>query len=253
MHPDVVVDVGNTRIKWGWGAPGEPLRMASLPPDAPAAWDDQLALLPAATGPRTWAMAGVHPDRLTRLKDWAEARGDTVRVITHADIRIPIDVDEPARVGIDRLLNAVAARARVPAPRPVVVIDAGSAVTVDLVDAAGVFRGGAILPGPRLMARALHHYTAKLPDLPIDAVPSVDPPGRNTRDAIGTGIMAAIMGGCQLLVDEYRALSQSPVTVLMTGGAIGYLVDYDYAPDDEVGGPFPLTLEGVRLAAEALS
>lgn len=66
------------------------------------------------------------------------------------------------------------------------------------------------------------------------------------------GIMAAIMGGCAMLVDEYAAICTRPPSVLMTGGAIGYLIDFDFAPGIGVGGPFPLTLEGIRIAAEAM-
>lgn len=251
MTPDIVVDVGNSRIKWGWSRPDRPMGMASLPPDDEPAWNKQLAEL-NRSGPLAWAVAGVHPARLDRFAAWATARGDHVRVITHAAIPLKIDVDEPDKVGIDRLLNALAARRRCPDGEPVVIIDAGSAVTVDLLDERDVFRGGAILPGPRLMARSLHDYTAKLPDLPIDEVPGHDPPGRNTRDAITVGIMAAIMGGCAMLVDEYMGLCGRPPTVLMTGGAIGYLIDFDFAPGTQAGGPFPLTLEGIRIAAEGL-
>jgi pantothenate kinase type III len=102
------------------------------------------------------------------------------------------------------------------------------------------------------MAKSLHDFTAKLPLLPLHEVPSVDPPGRNTEAAITTGVMAALMGACQLLVDEYAALGPKPPVVLMAGGAIGYLIDYDFAPDIGVGGPFPLVLEGLLAAAEAL-
>ena len=58
-------------------------------------------------------------------------------------------------------------------------------------------------------------------------------------------------GGIKL-VDEYTALCSRPPSVLMTGGALGYLIDFDFAPGTQVGGPYPLTLEGIRIAAEAL-
>jgi type III pantothenate kinase len=253
VTPDVVVDIGNTRIKWGWVVPGhEALKVASLPHGDPTAWDAQLTDAPIR-GPIRWAVASVNPCETDRFLEWIRTRRETAAVIDDpSSLPITIDVDEPAKVGIDRLLNAVAARARVPEGGPVVVIDVGSAVTVDLLDERNRFRGGAILPGPRLMAKSLHQYTAKLPDLPIDDVPNEDPPGRNTTDAIRVGIMAAIMGGCQLLVDEYAVLCERPLTVLMAGGAVGSLIDYDFAPDIKIGGPFPLTLEGIRLAAEAL-
>ncbi len=253
MTPDVVVDIGNSRIKWGWYHPAlKTMRVTSLPHRDPAAWETQLTSLPVQS-PIRWALASVNPHETATFLDWVRSRNEQLVVIDDISrFPIAIDVDEPAKVGIDRLLNAVAARARVPEGGPVVIIDVGSAVTVDLLDDQDRFRGGAIFPGPRLMAKSLHQYTAKLPDLPIDDVPSHDPPGRNTADAIRVGIMAAIMGGCQMLVNEYSALFDRPVTVLMAGGAVGYLIDYDYAPDIQIGGPFPLTLEGIRLAAEAL-
>ena len=252
MTPDVVVDIGNTRMKWGWlPEVGSTLKTVSLPPDDEDAWNSQLGPLP----PRrtaSWAVASVHPTRLERFTAWARSRGERCEVINHSQIPLAVDVDEPTRVGIDRLLNAVAARRRCPDREPVVIIDAGSAVTVDYLDERDVFRGGAILPGPRLMSRSLHEYTAQLPDLAIHEIPSSDPPGRNTRDAITVGIMAALMGGCAMLVDEYAALSSRPPTVLMTGGALGYLLDFDFAAGTQAGGPYPLTLEGIRIAAEAL-
>lgn len=252
MTPDVVVDIGNSRMKWGRVPLDGYRHVASLPHDDPRAWDEQLAEW-RTEYPVRWAAASVNPPALSSFLIWAGGRGERVCVIDRPEL-VPImaDVDEPGRVGIDRLLNAVAARVRVPAGGPIVVIDVGSAVTVDLVDERGVFRGGAILPGPRLLAQSLHAYTAKLPDLPIHEVPNIDLPGRNTRDAITAGIMAALMGGCQMLVDEYAALCSSPPSVLMAGGAVGYLIDYDFAPNVEVGGPFPLTLEGLRIAAEVL-
>lgn len=259
MTPDVVVDIGNTRVKWGWG---EPLRMASLPPDDPAAWDDQLARLPPAVR-RSWAMAGVHPDRLSRLKGWAEARGDAVRVITHDDIPIPIDVDEPARVGIDRLLNAVAASRLFEemqqspegpfAPdTPVVVIDVGSAMTMDYLHSGSLFRGGAILPGPWMMARALHEFTAKLP--PIDPWTAEPAPafGRNTTEAIQTGIQAAVLGAAVAFIRNLTVPGDKKPVVVVTGGGHGFLRGLWGAAGVEALAEVPeLTLDGIRLAAAA--
>jgi type III pantothenate kinase len=264
MRPDVVVDIGNTRVKWGWGPPGEPLQLASLPPDDPVAWDAQSILLPAVTGPRTWAMAGVHPARLARLKEWAEARGDIVRVITHADIRLPIDVDEPTRVGIDRLLNALAARRLFEEMQQspegpfepgtsVVVIDVGSAMTIDLLHQGGLFSGGAILPGPWMMSRALHEFTAKLPLVDPWTTDPAPSPGRNTAGAVQCGIQAAILGAAATFIREHaHPLGPKPVAVV-TGGGHGFLRGLWSAVELEASTEAPdLTLEGIRLAAEAL-
>ena len=80
---------------------------------------------------------------------------------------LEVELEHPDKVGIDRLLNAVAANRRRQEHVAAILVDAGSAVTVDYLDGNGVFRGGAIFPGFRLMARALHDYTALLPIVDI--------------------------------------------------------------------------------------
>jgi type III pantothenate kinase len=248
MTPDVVVDIGNTRVKWGWG---EPMRTASLPPDEPAAWDAQLAHLPAADR-RTWVVASVHPPRLARFTEWATGRGDTVRALTHADIPLPSSVEDRTKVGIDRLLAAVAARA-LAQPRPAIVIGIGTAVTGDLVDESGTFLGGVIFPGPRLMAESLHAWTAQLPCVEAGVVPETDAPGRNTVDAIRAGIRAAIVGAVYYLVDRYHVGRCSP-WVIVTGGAAGSVGAIDFGDPYMGTRAVPsLVLDGIRHVAEALS
>ncbi|MBX9583442.1 MAG: type III pantothenate kinase [Gemmataceae bacterium] len=247
MTPDVVVDIGNSRIKWGWG---QPLRMASLPPDDEAAWDRQLAEL-GTSGPLAWAVAGVHPARLDRFAAWATARGDHVRVITHADIPLTIDVDEPAKVGIDRLLGAVAARHRTPAGSPCVAVDVGTAVTVNLIDAGGTFQGGAIFPGPHLMALALNRNTAALPPVEVAAEPAPPPVGRNTAGAIRSGVAAAVQGGVGVLVTRF-AVSHPWPYLFLTGGGLGSLGKFLFREANDVIEVPELNLEGIRIVAEGL-
>ena len=79
------------------------------------------------------------------------------------DLHVPINIalDDPATVGQDRLINALGAFRR--ARQACVVIDVGTALTVDFVDGVGTFQGGVIAPGPRMMLAALHERTAALP------------------------------------------------------------------------------------------
>src|SRR5262249_57815411 len=84
--PELVADVGNTRVKWGLLAPDEAgFRAAeSLPPDEPDVWARQLAAWEAEglnPVPRSWVVAGVHPPRRDRLIDWLRGRGDRVRLL----------------------------------------------------------------------------------------------------------------------------------------------------------------------------
>ncbi len=252
MSPDVVVDIGNTRIKFGLCAGGAVAKAFSLPAEDTSAWARQLKAWQFA-GRVHWAVSSVHPERLGRFGEWAAGRGD--QVVAFADygqLPVRVEVDEPAKVGIDRLFNAVAFLRDLPPGTPGVIIDVGTAVTVDLLDGRHVFVGGAILPGPRLMFEVLNRQTAKLPFIDLHEVPTEAAPGKNTRDAMAAGVRAAVTAGCEQLVREYAASAATPPWLMMTGGALGALAGHRFPG---VGPTFThplLTLEGIRLAAEAL-
>ena len=241
----LVADVGNSRLKWGRCDAERVLDAAALPLDDPAAWERQLAAWPA-DALRAWVVTGVSPPHVERFAAWLRMRGEAVRVLDgYGQLPLVVAVDHPETVGIDRLLNAVAANARPRGGRPAVLVDAGSAVTVDWVDGAGVFRGGAIVPGLRLMAQALHRYTARLPLVAVTS-PCPPMPGRSTVPAIAAGVYGAVAGGISYLTRQLAAGSAEPPLVFVTGGDADLL-----APALEP--PFELwphmTLEGVRLAA----
>src|SRR4051794_12727043 len=104
MTPDVVADVGNTRIKWGRCAPDAVIEAVSLPPDDFESWRRQAESW-SVPRPATWAIAGVQPAWCSHLADWLRQRGDTV--VSLADwqsLPLVIKVLRPEAVGIDRLL-----------------------------------------------------------------------------------------------------------------------------------------------------
>jgi type III pantothenate kinase len=249
MTPAVVVDVGNTRLKWGRCREGAVAAVASLPPDDREAWASQADewLTPQ---PDNWAVAGVHPQRRDAFVDWVyECSGDAVVIIDDpAQLPLRVLLEHPEWVGIDRLLDAVAANSRRRPGAPAILIDAGSAVTVDLVDEAGAFRGGAILPGLRLMAQSLHDYTALLPLIDVPrAVPSL--PGASTRAALEAGIFWAVAGGISALIERYAAAAPALPEIYLTGGDAPLLRP---ALRGKVVVWPEMTLEGIRLTAESL-
>jgi type III pantothenate kinase len=254
MTPDVVVDIGNTRVKWGRVGTQRlvPAEIASLPPDDPAAWDAQAERWQLPAGSK-WVAAGVHPARLERLAAWIRERGDELSVIDSArQLPLRILLDEPDKVGIDRLLSAVAANYMhtcTGAGRgPVVVVGAGTAVTVDLIDESGAFRGGAILPGFHMMARALHDGTALLPLIdPFAGSVIPQAPGTSTTAAMRAGVFWAVAGGVRALVEQYCPGAEQPPDIFITGGD-------GYSLFTAVGGSWSpgLALLGLALAAEAL-
>lgn len=135
----------------------------------------------------------------------------------------------PETVGGDRLAQASAAWMRTRGPCTVVAM--GTAITIDGVNRHGDFVGGLIAPGLRLMARALHEHTARLPQVAPTRMRS--PLGRHTRDAIRAGISFAAQG----LIRESLAHHQG--RVFGTGGDAGLFQDlFDVLVPD-------LSLEGV--------
>jgi type III pantothenate kinase len=225
MRAHVVADIGNSRIKWGLRARDESRILASVSlPDDPAAWEEQLALrqaeppLSLVAGPLDWVLASVQPRRSDRFRDWLLERGHRVAQLERADqLPLRVDVPIPDHVGIDRLLDAVAALSVLPPGRGAVLVDAGSAVTVDWLDEDHVFRGGSIFPGLRVMAESLHHYTALLPRITVES-PIPELPAKATIPAMQVGIFLAVSGGIREAVRRLAEGRPVPPRVIFTGG-----------------------------------
>lgn len=214
----LAVDVGNSRTKFGLfegrtsastcvpngGELPKCLRSVAVDRGAAIPWDDiRQWTEDTARGTPRGVIAGTNPDGMTRVVEtWPRDVWPLPEVVsTCTRFPLAVDVDEPGKVGIDRLLNAVAANALRPAGRTAILIDSGTATTVDLVTAAGTFAGGAILPGFELMARALHHYTALLPLISIEELAQAEcgPLGRNTRTAVHSGLYWGQLGAVREL------------------------------------------------------
>lgn len=249
----LVADIGNTRIKWGRCAAGQVAEIAAVDPDEPDAWRRQLAAW-KLDQPQRWTLAGVHPPRRDRFRDWLLRHGHQVAVLDHfAKLPLRLQVGAPESVGIDRLLNVLAAKGLVAPGTPALVVDAGSAVTVDLLDDSGAFAGGAIFPGLRLMAEALHTYTALLPLVDVRNHPAVVPAG-TTVTAIAGGIHWATVGGIHALLRATSLVAPSAVAipVFLTGGdAPSLFPDLPRDPLFRYEQRPTMTLEGIRIAAEA--
>jgi type III pantothenate kinase len=253
MTPDVVVDIGNTRMKWGLCREGRISRMAALQSRNPDAWEKKAERW-GLSRPVRWAISSVYPERFLQFLEWTERRGDLHRSIAdYAEIGLPVAVDRPERVGSDRLFNALAGVRRAPVGTPVVTVSVGTAMTIDFVSAEGVFLGGQILPGPQTMARSLRDYTAALPLVEAEPRLMSEYCGKNTTDAITTGINSAITGAVFNAVWAFCDAVKQPVWAFVTGGDARYLTVDDF-PDGiaELIVDPRLTLEGIRIAAEAL-
>jgi type III pantothenate kinase len=253
VTPDVVVDIGNTRMKWGLCRGGRIERMAALQSANPDAWTAKAERWQVPRGAK-WVITWVNSRPLIPFSDWLTARGDSFDgIASHKDVGLPLAVDEPNRVGLDRLLTALAAVRRVPAGCPVVTISVGTAMTIDCIDPDGVFRGGVILPGPRTMARSLRDYTAALPLIDPKPQRLTEYCGKNTVAAIQIGIQLALTGAADEVVLGFAYDVKQPLSVFVTGGGMRYFASEEFAAETrEIVLDPRLTLDGIRLAAEAL-
>jgi type III pantothenate kinase len=134
-------------------------------------------------------------------------------------------------VGIDRLAAAAGAGALRRPDQPVIVLDAGSAITVDAVAADGTFLGGLILPGLHLSAAALAQGTDLLPWIEVPSgqeTPAII--GRSTELAIQGGVFWSAVGAIREITTRMRAELGAETLLVMTGGAmapLARLIDRD--------------------------
>ena len=131
-----------------------------------------------------------------------------------------IRVENPAEVGSDLIVAAVAAIQEYGAP--LLLVDMGTATTITAVDASGTFLGGCICPGVKISMEALTGRTAQLPGISLEEPQRAI--GRNTRDCMRSGIMfgaAAMLDG---LLDRMEAELGVPVKVIATGGIARFVI-----------------------------
>lgn len=220
----LAVDVGNTQTVIGlFGADGldghwristdatltaDELRVkvGGLLASGGASWDDVERVV----------ISSVVPSQTAAYEEMARAATGRAPMVVGPGLKtgIAIRYDDPREVGADRIVNAVAAVAEHGAP--VIVVDFGTATTIDVVDASGAYVGGAIAPGVETSAEALFDKAARLSKVELEAPSSVI--GTNTRASVQAGLLlgeAAMVDG---LVRRCWAELGTECAVVATGG-----------------------------------
>ncbi|HOU32046.1 MAG TPA: type III pantothenate kinase [Synergistaceae bacterium] len=187
--------------------------MASVVPPLDAPWSEAVT-----------ALCGVHP----------------LEVTSSLDLGMPVCLLNPGEVGADRLVNAVAGMAAY--GKPLLVVDFGTAVNIDVVDGEGRYRGGALAPGLAVSMEALFGRTAKVPKVALAPPPFAI--GRSTQEAVQSGIIFGYAGLVDALVRRMWKELGAEAPVVATGGQASLVASFSetirsVAPD--------LTLEGLRL------
>lgn len=165
---------------------------------------------------RTALIASTRPQTEPVLMKWSQKVFGIKPLKANIDFKIPLTVklDEPEKVGVDRLLNGLAASTRI--KKSVIVIDFGTAITFDIISEKGEFLGGVIAPGTNLMARALHQDCAFLPLIKPAITDSAI--GKNTRAAMQTGLYFGSIGLVNYILEKILVeLKYSPY-IIATGG-----------------------------------
>jgi type III pantothenate kinase len=261
----LLLDAGNTALKWALAGPDEPDALARgiLGLDADFAeplagtLKASLARLPSGAAAAAQAIGcSVASDAVT--SSIASAVGPLVaggvRWLTsegrfeYRGVALVNGYRDPGQLGADRWHAMIAARQSFPR-QPLVVVCAGTATTVDSVDSAGRFLGGAIAPGTSLMADSLARGTARLPRSTGRPVAMPD----NTDDAIATGVADALAG---LVERRVRALARAggvPPQLVLAGGRVGELAARLWLRDEVAGIMIEehLVLRGLWLRASA--
>jgi type III pantothenate kinase len=156
---------------------------------------------------------------------------------------MPIRMDNPREVGADRLVNAVAAYERFGGP--CVIVDFGTAITYDIVGAAGEYVGGIIAPGVEISMEALTSRAAAIPK--IDLTPPRALIGKSTVEAIRSGVIYGFAAQVDGVVGRLREELGDGTAAIATGGLAGAIVPFCDLIDDV--DPL-LTLTGLRLIHE---
>ena len=212
---------------------GPPKRLGPL-----CRWSDSWSVDELTDGPQTrrcWAIASVNSRREHEFSSWLGQHFPTesMQHIRPDQVGIAVNLGRPDRVGIDRLLAAAAAHSLPPFHVSKIIVDAGTAVTVDLIDACGIFQGGTILAGRGAMSKALNEFAEKLPDLkgepmnhPVSAL------GKTTEESLASGLywgtVGAVREGIQQLT---RRLDKPPVIITTGGDAEGLPIPAEWVPD----------------------
>jgi type III pantothenate kinase len=242
----LTLNLGNSRLAIGVFEAGSLKNVVRLPVTEQAAWPSAIAAawkMISATQRPAIAGAGVNSGLIAPLDHVVKKQTDRKIRWVGRDLDLPIEVrtEVPAQTGIDRVLNVAAAFEQL--EKACVVVDAGTAVTVDFCNDRGEFLGGAIAPGTRLMLKALHEGTAALPQ-PEMAVPR-GLFGASTDEAMRQGVYHGIRGMVRELVENYATELGRWPEVIATGGDAellfgGWDLIHAIAPD--------LTLFGIALA-----
>ncbi len=168
-------------------------------------------------------IASVVPQSVFNLRNLSRRYLNVEPLVIGENVELGINVrtSKPSEVGADRLVNAVGAQ--ILYSGPLIVIDSGTATTLDVVAADGGFEGGVIAPGIHLSVEALHAAAAKLPRVALKRPDRIV--GNDTVSAMQSGVFWGYIGLIEGMIARIKAEYGEPMTVVATGGVASLFHD----------------------------
>ncbi|MBC8153204.1 MAG: type III pantothenate kinase [Bacteroidetes bacterium] len=207
---NLVIDWGNSSLKLGWFAGPVLIHTQSI-----ASPDDLSALV--AEQPIGHVIVSSTSRPADELRNRVNTMGGADWLTLDGTTPVPISkqYDTPHTLGADRVAAAVGATVLFPG-RDCLVVDLGTCITADLVDAGLVFQGGLIAPGVQMRFRAMHTFTERLPLVEVgEGWPALT--ARSTREAMRSGVLNGMLFELEGVIDAYRQRYPNLV-VLVCGG-----------------------------------
>ncbi|EMR00643.1 type III pantothenate kinase [Cesiribacter andamanensis] len=209
----IAIDVGNTRAKAALFEQQQLLEVAyGL---------EQEAILPWCLERRQGVEAAIIASVGAPVAELQARLGTHMpSLLLTPDLPLPLRTDyaTPQSLGADRIAAAVGGAARF-SGQAVLVFDAGTCLTHELVRPEGVYAGGAISPGLQMRLQAMHQFTARLPLAPLEAGSLPPLPGRSTQECLQAGAFWGMLGEIEYTIGRYRQIYPHLQVILCGGDA----------------------------------
>ncbi len=204
---NLVVDSGNTRIKVGLFKDRELVGKESFPTQ------DELKEFIATSPSDHILVSSVNFDP-AEILSWSATKGKKLSLSSSLPLPVRVNYLTPATVGVDRLAAVCGAQDLFP-NKTCLVIDAGTCINYELLDAQSIYHGGAISPGISMRFEAMHTFTARLPL--VKANENIALIGNTTETCLQSGVMNGVLEEVKGFIKRYQSIYPD-LTVIMCGG-----------------------------------
>ena len=241
---NLLVDIGNQYVKWSFGDDNGSFEL-SPPSSIGLDFKNQLRPLGDVTGIYFVNVAGREVSEKFQDWAWSVCHIDPVEIVPRSNqCGVSNGYRQIHQLGADRWAAAIGAWHTT--RTATIIVDCGTAITVDALSESAEFIGGSIMPGIRLSKESLYRRAPGINELSFRMPANI--PARTTVEAVSTGVIFSLVGGIEILIDEYRAIIGESSRLLITGGDAPFIQQhsskkFEYVPN--------LVLEGLSKIADS--